>query len=62
MAREVLGRCPVCGEELRVSKLSCSNCHTNIEGNFTLCKFCKLSSEQKNFWKPSLGIEEISRK
>lgn len=49
MNREVIGKCPVCGNELKVSKLSCSNCHTSIEGSFTLCKFCKLSSEQKNF-------------
>lgn len=49
MKREVLGKCPVCGEELFVTKLSCHNCHTEIEGDFALCKFCKLSDEQKNF-------------
>ncbi len=49
MKREVLGKCPVCGDELFVSKLSCHNCHTNIEGDFSLCKFCKLTDEQKNF-------------
>ena len=49
MKREVIGKCPVCSNELKVTKLSCSNCHTSIEGNFTLCKFCKLSSEQKYF-------------
>ena len=49
MKREVLGKCPVCGDELFVSKLSCHNCHTHIEGDFSLCKFCKLSDEQKNF-------------
>lgn len=49
MKKEVLGKCPVCGEELFVSKLSCHNCHTHIEGDFSLCKFCKLTDEQKNF-------------
>ena len=49
MKREVIGRCPVCGEELDVTRLSCSHCYTNIEGSFTLCKFCKLSEEQKHF-------------
>ena len=49
MKREVLGKCPVCGDELFVSKLSCHNCHTHIEGDFSLCKFCKLSNEQKDF-------------
>lgn len=49
MKREVIGKCPICESELKVSKLSCNNCHTNIEGSFTLCKFCKLSQEQKLF-------------
>lgn len=49
MRREVLGKCPVCGEELYVSKLSCHSCHTHIDGDFSLCKFCKLTSEQKDF-------------
>lgn len=49
MKREVLGKCPICNEELFVSKLSCHNCHTNIEGDFSLCNFCKLTDEQKHF-------------
>jgi len=49
MKREALGKCPVCGSELHVTKLSCNNCHTHIEGNFNLCKFCKLEKEQKDF-------------
>lgn len=49
MKREVLGKCPVCDDELHVTKLGCNNCHTSIEGNFSLCKFCKLTDEQKNF-------------
>lgn len=49
MKREVIGKCPVCGDELKVTKLSCSSCHTSIEGSFSLCKFCKLTSEQKSF-------------
>lgn len=49
MRREILGKCPVCGEELHVTKLSCSNCHTTIEGKFTTCKFCRLSNDQKSF-------------
>ena len=49
MKREVLGKCPICDDELHVSKLSCDNCKTNIEGKFDLCKFCKLTNEQKSF-------------
>lgn len=49
MNREVIGKCPVCGDELEVTKLSCNYCGTSIEGHFSLCKFCKLSDEQKAF-------------
>lgn len=65
MRREVLGKCPVCGEELEVTRLSCRNCHTNIEGNFSLCKFCKLSNEQKYFLEAFIknrgNIKEIEK-
>lgn len=49
MANEVVGRCPVCGQPLEVTELQCPSCHTKLLGNFELCKFCKLSREQKDF-------------
>ena len=49
MKREVLGKCPICDGELHVSKLSCNSCKTTIEGKFELCKFCKLTNEEKSF-------------
>jgi hypothetical protein len=49
MGKEVLGKCPVCNGDTVVTKISCDNCNTTIEGEFTLCKFCKLTSEQKQF-------------
>lgn len=42
-------RCPVCDHELTISKLSCTHCQTNIEGEFTSCKFCRLPVEQLEF-------------
>ena len=49
MGREVIGKCPICGGDMEVVKTTCSNCNTSIEGHFTLCKFCRLTDEQKNF-------------
>lgn len=49
MRNEVIGKCPVCKHELEVTRLDCNYCGTTIEGHFDLCKFCKLSDEQKNF-------------
>ncbi len=47
--RDALGKCPVCGEHMEVTRLYCDHCNTVIEGNFTLCRFCRLSKEQKRF-------------
>jgi len=49
MSKEVLGKCPVCGSNTEVTKISCNKCGTTIEGHFEMCKFCRLTPEQKSF-------------
>jgi len=49
MKYQAPGRCPVCSEELMISKLSCRHCDTRIEGEFQPCKFCRLPGEQLEF-------------
>ena len=49
MPREALGKCPVCGQNTEVTAISCNECGTRIEGHFQLCKFCRLTEEQKSF-------------
>ena len=49
MAKEALGKCPVCGQNTEVTTIYCSSCETRIEGHFTLCRFCRLTGEQKSF-------------
>jgi hypothetical protein len=46
---EALGKCPVCKQNLEITKLRCNHCSTTIEGSFTLCRFCRLTAEQKQF-------------
>lgn len=41
--------CPVCGEELKISKLACNQCKTSIDGSFISCKFCRLPKDQLDF-------------
>jgi hypothetical protein len=43
------GVCPVCGEPLLVTRLSCSHCQSRLEGEFESCKFCRLPAEQREF-------------
>ncbi len=49
MAREALGKCPVCGENTQITTIYCNDCGTKIEGHFELCRFCRLTEEQKSF-------------
>lgn len=49
MSREVLGKCPICGQNTEVTAISCNECETRIEGHFQLCRFCRLTEEQKSF-------------
>ena len=49
MPREALGKCPVCGQNTEVTAISCNECGTKIEGHFQLCRFCRLTEEQKSF-------------
>jgi hypothetical protein len=45
----VIGRCPVCGQTLEVTRLYCRHCDTALEGHFSLGRFYELSPEQLNF-------------
>jgi hypothetical protein len=46
---EVLSRCPVCSGEMRVLRLRCSSCDSELTGSFSLGKLLRLSSEQLRF-------------
>jgi hypothetical protein len=45
----VISECPVCHHDLEVVQLACSNCQTEIKGNFTLSKFNYLDTEKLYF-------------
>jgi hypothetical protein len=42
-------RCPVCGEKLNVTKLSCPKCATDINGAFQPCMYCSLDERMRLF-------------
>jgi hypothetical protein len=39
--------CPVCGETLALTRLSCEACGTELSGLFTACEFCALNSDDR---------------
>ncbi len=49
--KKIITKCPICDHNLVVNSLHCSNCHTNIQGNFelTTSPFSNLDPDQLNF-------------
>jgi len=45
----VPGTCPVCGEDLTVTRLHCRSCDSVLEGQFGLGRFNQLNAEQLHF-------------
>ena len=45
----VVGKCPVCGDTLAVTRLHCRSCDSTLEGQFSLGRFYQLSPEQLAF-------------
>jgi len=39
--------CPVCGDRLALTRLSCQSCGTELSGEFESCEFCSLSQEDR---------------
>ncbi len=47
--RKVLEECPACGGEVEITRISCTNCDTEVTGRFTPCRFCRLPPETAQF-------------
>ncbi len=42
----VFGKCPICGEEMIVTRLECRSCGTDIGGQFSVGRLARLDAEQ----------------
>ncbi|HVC40152.1 MAG TPA: DUF2089 domain-containing protein [Candidatus Dormibacteraeota bacterium] len=49
------GDCPVCGEQLHLTRLSCQECGTELAGDFERCEFCALTPADRRLLKLFLG-------
>ena len=57
MKKNVLRTCPVCGQELIISKLKCVECDMEISGDFQISLFSKLEDSEIEFIKAFLKNE-----
>ena len=48
-ARESLGACPLCADELLVQEYRCRGCGTVLRGSFRRCEVCALPDELLHF-------------
>ena len=56
MRHEVLGKCPVCDNDIHITEIHCNKCETFIRGEFELCEvFVKNRGNIKELEK-ELGI------
>jgi hypothetical protein len=39
--------CPVCGQGLALTRLSCESCGTELSGSFEACEFCALNKDDR---------------
>lgn len=49
LIKSLPSNCPACDHNLRVSVLQCSECSTEIRGQFALPLFLRLSTEEQQF-------------
>lgn len=45
----LIGQCPICHDDLIVTRLNCRNCDTTLEGHFELGRLSQLTPEQLSF-------------
>lgn len=57
--------CPVCGERLALTRLSCTECDTELSGLFEACEFCSLEAEDREmllvFLRSRGNMKELER-
>jgi hypothetical protein len=63
--RDVISTCPVCEDELAITRLHCRNCGTALEGEFGVGRFGRLTREQlsllESFLRSRGNLREMER-
>ncbi len=62
---KIIGKCPVCDENMYITELTCSHCQTTIRGKFEQDKFSRLTPDQLKFVEVFIrsrgNIKEVER-
>ena len=57
--------CPVCGDALALTRLSCQSCGTELSGEFEQCEFCALTNDERDLLRVFLAsrgnMKELER-
>src|SRR3954468_217075 len=65
MPHDVISTCPVCSNELAVTRLQCQRCARTLEADFTCGRFGRLSREQlallESFLRSRGNLREMER-
>lgn len=65
MQNRLIGKCPICGDDLEVVRLECQRCRTAMEGHFALSGLYRLDEDQLRFVETFLrargNIKEMER-
>lgn len=65
MPHDVISTCPVCANELAVTRLHCRSCGTSLEGDFSVGRFGRLSRDQlallESFLRSRGNLREMER-
>lgn len=65
MAHDVISTCPVCSNELTITRLHCGSCGTTLEGDFSVGRFGRLTRDQsvllESFLRSRGNLREMER-
>jgi hypothetical protein len=65
MVHDVIATCPVCSDELTITRLHCRTCGTALEGEFGVGRFGQLSRDQlallESFLRSRGNLKEMER-
>jgi len=65
MPHDVISICPVCSNELAVTRLHCRSCGTTLEGDFSVGRFGRLNRDQlvllESFLRSRGNLREMER-